>query len=112
VFGDGEEGSDMATGVKRCGKCRREKPLTEFHRNGTSPDGHHRTCKVCRGIQRQKYREHHGYDIPVEKKPDPENRPELVPGRCWMPGCFRPELEDDVVCAYHHATFVEEGARA
>ncbi len=97
--------------AKRCGKCGRKKELKDFHRCSTQADGYHSTCRVCRGIQRLKYREHHGYDIPANREPNPENRPELLDGWCWMPGCCRPSLEGDVVCGYHDAVMLEEGAR-
>jgi hypothetical protein len=34
--------------VKRCGQCRQEQPLTEFHRNTLAPDGFQSYCKTCR----------------------------------------------------------------
>ena len=44
----------MATKV--CNVCKREKPLSEFHRLATSPDGHQYTCKECVRKRRGKYR--------------------------------------------------------
>lgn len=96
--------------MKRCGKCRRRKPLSEFHRCACQPDGLHSTCRSCRSIQREKYRQHHALDLPRELKPDDSNRPDLVDGRCWMPGCWRPSIDGFEICRYHHAVFVEEGA--
>lgn len=43
-------------GTKVCNVCNREKPLSEFHRLTSSPDGHQYTCKVCMKEQRVKYR--------------------------------------------------------
>lgn len=34
--------------MKRCSKCRQEKPLTGFHRNRRTADGLHLQCKDCR----------------------------------------------------------------
>jgi hypothetical protein len=33
--------------VKRCGKCRVEKPFSEFHKNRSNKDGHSGRCKEC-----------------------------------------------------------------
>lgn len=33
--------------VKKCCKCGRELPLSEFHLNRTNKDGHSATCKDC-----------------------------------------------------------------
>ena len=33
---------------KKCPKCRRTRPLTEFYRNRSQPDGRHPICRVCR----------------------------------------------------------------
>lgn len=32
---------------KRCARCRHRKPLADFYRKKTSPDGHHAYCKSC-----------------------------------------------------------------
>ena len=34
--------------MKRCGKCRVEKPFSEFHKNRSNKDGHSGRCKECR----------------------------------------------------------------
>lgn len=33
---------------KRCGRCREEKPVEEFHRSAGTRDGRHHWCKSCR----------------------------------------------------------------
>lgn len=33
--------------IKRCSKCRKVKPLAEFHRDAGRKDGHSKRCKVC-----------------------------------------------------------------
>ena len=33
--------------MKRCSKCGDTKPLNEFHKQGTTKDGHGSYCKVC-----------------------------------------------------------------
>jgi len=41
--------------TKRCCRCRRVKPLTDFHRRTKSPDGRRYTCKDCMAaIQRDR----------------------------------------------------------
>jgi len=32
---------------KRCGTCRKRKPLDHFHRRSASPDGRQNNCKLC-----------------------------------------------------------------
>lgn len=39
--------------MKTCTKCRREQPLTDFHLDKKSQDGHSAQCKECR---RARYR--------------------------------------------------------
>lgn len=43
--------------TKRCSDCEGKKPLSEFHKNKTKPDGLQSICKVCR---REKTREWRG----------------------------------------------------
>lgn len=33
--------------TKRCGSCRADKPVGDFHRDSRRPDGLRRECKVC-----------------------------------------------------------------
>ena len=37
--------------TKVCTKCKQEKPLSEFHKEAKSIDGHRRDCKECRNIK-------------------------------------------------------------
>lgn len=41
--------------MKPCNKCSQIKPLAEFHKNGTTKDGHVGTCKACVSIHHKKY---------------------------------------------------------
>jgi len=34
--------------TKKCNKCGRELPLSEFHRKAASPDGYQEACKECK----------------------------------------------------------------
>jgi len=42
--------------MKRCNKCGKEKPYSEFHKQCNTKDGYNGSCKVCRKIQQQEYR--------------------------------------------------------
>lgn len=41
--------------MKKCIKCRQEKPLTDFHRHVKMKDGYRNTCKECRKAQSREY---------------------------------------------------------
>lgn len=47
---------DNHTPLKRCNKCKNQKPLYEFHKSKSTKDGYRNICKQCRSIQ-----EGHGY---------------------------------------------------
>jgi hypothetical protein len=40
----------QSTAIKKCPRCQKKKPLTDFRRNRYSPDGHQNVCKICAGI--------------------------------------------------------------
>lgn len=40
--------------MKKCTKCGKSKPLSEFHRHKETPDGYQFWCKDCRSISRRK----------------------------------------------------------
>ena len=42
--------------VKRCSKCKKEKPITEFYKNRVRKDGYKQYCKVCCSILDKEYR--------------------------------------------------------
>lgn len=44
--------------MKKCWKCKSEKPLTEFYKNRTQPDGYSGLCKPCKKL----YHKKKGYD--------------------------------------------------
>jgi hypothetical protein len=33
--------------MKKCNKCKQEKPLTEYYKSKQSKDGHQNSCKIC-----------------------------------------------------------------
>lgn len=46
----------MTTQAKTCSHCREVKPLDQFHRNRTTPDGHTYHCKSCESAKaRRRY---------------------------------------------------------
>lgn len=43
--------------IKKCSKCKEEKSLSEFHKDGgKNKDGVHSQCGVCKNINREKNR--------------------------------------------------------
>ena len=38
---------------KRCSRCKRDKPVSEFHKNRAQPDGYANYCKVCASLVNQ-----------------------------------------------------------
>ena len=42
---------------KQCSKCGKEKPLEEFSKNASNPDGLERWCKDCKKKAQQDYRD-------------------------------------------------------
>jgi hypothetical protein len=48
-------GMTILTPNKRCSLCGEIKPLTEFHRESRTPDGHKTICKKCRSIHEAKW---------------------------------------------------------
>ncbi|MBW1931454.1 MAG: hypothetical protein JRI56_00205 [Deltaproteobacteria bacterium] len=41
--------------MKRCNKCKTEKPLEDFYKDRSSKDGHQGMCKVCKKEYHRKY---------------------------------------------------------
>ena len=58
--------------TKRCGHCRRTKPLSAFSPDARRPDGHYPWCKACR----------YQYDQKNSVKPKPQGRPAMRPCLC------------------------------
>ena len=44
---------------KKCGKCKKNKEIREFHKNSCSYDGVNNTCKECRIVTSKTYYENH-----------------------------------------------------
>jgi len=45
--------------TKKCYRCGRLRPLTEFHRNRSTPDGYQWECKECKRMYQAEYRRTH-----------------------------------------------------
>lgn len=45
---EGDKPEEHPATKKLCPKCRRTRPITEFYRNRSRPDGRHNICRVCR----------------------------------------------------------------
>ena len=43
--------------IKWCPTCQEDKPITEFHRNRSKPDGHSHQCKDCFRVAHKVYRQ-------------------------------------------------------
>ena len=67
--------------LKKCGKCKKIKPLTEFHKNAKSKDGRHGDCKECRatywkriyipkprGVSKREHEKHCRSLVPYDKE--------------------------------------------
>lgn len=47
--------------MKRCRACGRDKPLSEFYRRATAPDGRRMSCKICAARHRNRVRLAYGF---------------------------------------------------
>jgi Recombination endonuclease VII len=69
--------------VKTCPECRIDKPISEFSRNASRPDGlqfYCKTCFSCHGAEAHRRRQAR-LGKPVR------DRPEIPEGHRWCPGC-------------------------
>lgn len=46
--------------MKRCGKCGRDLPESEFYRKEKSPDGLQSYCKTCQSLNNRKMKKNGG----------------------------------------------------
>jgi hypothetical protein len=67
--------------TKRCGYCKREKPLTAFRASNLSPDGWYYNCEICREARKTTYRRR---KMKHEHKADPKPG-----GSICCCGCYR-----------------------
>ncbi len=47
--------SNIMENVKKCSKCKKAKPFSEFHKNKAKKDGFQDYCKICTNTQVKKY---------------------------------------------------------
>jgi len=61
--------------LKKCGRCKIEKPLSEFHRHASMPDGRQGYCKKCNAeYMREYWHTPAGWDSAHRVKSRPEQR--------------------------------------
>lgn len=53
----------MKNGYKKCSKCGRELPISNYFSNRTKKDGHEYICKECDRLYRKNLRELHKLEI-------------------------------------------------
>ena len=59
----------MNAEIKRCVKCRTEKPLSDFHQNLSKPDGRSTKCAQCVcEYQRARYLKSHPFQCSQKEK--------------------------------------------
>lgn len=63
--------------TKQCRRCGETNPLTAFHRDASSPDGHKRWCKACANAASREY---------YGRGPLPPPPPKWVSLRCEVCG--------------------------
>jgi len=54
--------------TKRCSKCKEVKPVSEFYKDRSRPDGYMYSCKACRKVRYAEYREEHREEIAAQRK--------------------------------------------
>ena len=54
--------------AKQCSKCGKKKPLSEFHKNISAPDGLRLYCKDCASIYAKNYRQINRTKVNKQKK--------------------------------------------
>jgi len=63
--------------VKKCNKCGRELPLTEFYKSNTSKSGFRGTCKDCdKATNKEQYWKHHERNLERVSRYNKEHREE------------------------------------
>ncbi len=70
-----QQGNKMQK-MKRCTKCKKIKPLTEFYKDKNAKDGHMCRCKVCRDEATKNYQKAHPEKIKSISKKCREKNPE------------------------------------
>lgn len=48
--------------MKRCGRCKQEKPITDFHKDKNRLDGYQNQCKICKNAILKNWRSPHRVD--------------------------------------------------
>ena len=64
--------------MKKCSKCKEEKPLEDFNKNKRSKDGRQSSCKECKREQNKQWYENSKEKIREQKKRYRENNKEKI----------------------------------
>jgi hypothetical protein len=63
--------------IKKCGRCKLEKPIEEFFRNSARPDGHEQYCKQCSSANRkERYWNNHQQELQSSRRYSETHRAE------------------------------------
>lgn len=62
--------------MKKCGSCKIEKPLDNFGKLKSSPDGYRTTCRECRKVHSKNYRENNKEKLKEAQKKWVEQNPD------------------------------------
>ena len=57
------ETTKTETETKSCYACKQDRPLSEYHKNRTNPDGLQHECKACKNKEARRYRRGHQLEI-------------------------------------------------
>lgn len=98
--------------TKHCPKCGAVKPVTEFHRRKTSPDGHVSHCKACRAISADAWRAANLEKAQAREAAYRAANPEKVRARTAAWVAANPERAKAGVAAWHVANAEKERVRS
>ena len=86
--------------TKRCTKCGKEKPLTEFYRSKKGKYGRYSICVICKKeYRKQEYINHRDKVLERSKRNQRKLRLEILkhyggdPPKCACPGCDEDHIE-------------------
>lgn len=54
--------------IKKCNKCKIEKPITEFIKNKQCKNGYGNTCKSCQNLYSKEWKQNHAEEISIKGK--------------------------------------------
>jgi hypothetical protein len=90
--------------MKRCCRCREEKPLTEFNRARSQADGHQAHCRACAAAYYQGIREHALPRIKEAKRLQRMRMERYVWDYLTLHPCIDCGESDPIVLEFDHVT--------